>query len=337
MSRQSRAKHSVVVANNYLGGAIQTRVQRKRAVQNFVSWCYKNNHLIDSVKDATLEMVKSYIEVEQAGGLSNATLHNRLASIRRSMQALGANLEKLGITAANVGLLSRDRRGTGEPIPEAEFDAVIHQATDAGETGLVLLLKIQRLLGERGMESLSSIRDLEAFGLEAQALMESGSVAVTRGTKGGRPRTTQVIKSRAQETLEVIRDILLFVRENGGYLIKGSKAGLGPAKGRYHRLAARFGLEGRYTPHALRYAYAVDKIIEMRDAGLNRKEAMSLVAKFLGHGESRNRYITQVYGRTVAHTLAPEKRKKRIDRALENLSKLIAPCVDEGGVASAEN
>jgi Integrase len=180
------------------------------------------------------------------------------------------------------------------------------------------------------MESLCSVRDLEVFGLEAERLIETGSVSVTRGTKGGRPRITQVIKSRAEETLMVIRDALLYSRDNGGYLIIGAKSDLRSAKSKYHRLVAEFGLKGRYTPHSLRYAYAIDKIIEMRDAGLNRKEAMSLVAQFLGHGDSRNRYISMVYGREVAHTLPPEKRKKRLDRAIDNLSNSIEQIKQSG-------
>lgn len=70
---------------------------------------------------------------------------------------------------------------------------------------------------------------------------------------------------------------------------------------KYHRLAREVGLVGKYAPHSLRYAYCVDKIIELRDAGCNRKEATSLAANFLGHGDGRGRYVSMVYGKTVVH------------------------------------
>ena len=80
---------------------------------------------------------------------------------------------------------------------------------------------------------------------------------------------------------------------------------------------------GKYAPHSLRYAFAVDKLIELRDLGFNRKEAGSFVAQWLGHGASRDRYVSMIYGKAVVHTIPAETRKSRLDRAVGNIDRII--------------
>jgi Integrase len=145
-----------------------------------------------------------------------------------------------------------------------------------------------------------------------------------------------VLHAHAQVTLVAIHAALVFARTHGGYLLVGAKPGLKSARSKYHRLAREVGLVGQHAPHSLRYAYATEKLIELRDGGFNRKEAASRVARFLGHGATRDRYISQVYGRTVIATIAPERRKARIDRAIAVMESLIhgAPATHfvDGGV-----
>ena len=95
---------------------------------------------------------------------------------------------------------------------------------------------------------------------------------VTSGTKGGRPRYTQAIQARAAETYDVIKEALVYMKQHR-YLVAGGKDGLKTARSKYHTLAAKVGLIGKFSPHSLRYAYAVEKITELRDQGYNRQEA----------------------------------------------------------------
>lgn len=321
MSRRSIANHTVVIANNRLGGAHTTKMQRKIICKDFIAWCFENGYIFNSIADATLEMVKAYIGSLKEGGISVATMHNRLASVRRAMRALGTDPDVAGITAKSVELESRDRRGTKEPIPSALLEIAIAKALELGEPGFAIALRLQRLLGHRGLESLMSVSELEKYALEASALVDAG-IGITKGTKGGRPRVTDVIHARAGETLQTIQEALVYMRTHG-YLVEGGKSGLKSARSKYHRLAADVGLVGKYSPHSLRYAFAVEKITEFRELGFNRKETLSLVAKYLGHGESRNRYVSQVYGRSVVHTVPIEKRKTRLERAIKNVGKLL--------------
>ncbi len=320
MSRKNIAKHSVILANAKLGGARITKLQRKRICLDFLEWCFANGCPFNTFAGVTKEMVDAYIQYLRDNGISVATLHNRVASIRRAISALGKNPDDLGITAKAIGLESRNRTGTKEPITDAHLQTAINKALEIGEHGFAIALKLQRLLGYRGLESLMSVNELEKYALEASVITQA-DIAVTSGTKGGRPRYTQLIHARASETIGVIQEALIYMRKNG-FLVAGGKSGLKTARSKYHFLAAKVGLIGKHSPHSLRYAYAVQKITELRDQGYNRKEALSLVAGWLGHGASRSRYISCVYGRTVAHTLPAEKRKSRLDRAINNLKNL---------------
>lgn len=322
MSRRTEAERSVWVANQRTGGARVTKVQRKRTVMNFVDWSFNEGILFNSIREAPAETVRAFMQHLEEEGLSNATRHNQLASIRRSMTALGANPNSLGITATLMGLPPRNRSGTKVPISDNDYEEALAKAGKLDEPGLAIVLKLERLLGHRGLEGVMSIPDMEKFALEAKNLA-SGSVSVTKGTKGGRHRITSVIKARALETLAVIRDALVFSREHGGFLIVGPKPGLKSARSKYHRLCRQVGLTGKSAPHSLRYSYVVEKIVELRDAGFNKTEATSLVAQFIGHGPSRARYITMVYGKTVVHTLPVERRKARLDRAIVTVNKIV--------------
>ncbi len=319
MSRKTQAINSIHIAIRKIGGARISKVQSKRICFAYIHFCFQHNYPINTMIDSTFESVQLYINHLKAQGKSIATQHNQLSAIRRVIQALGKDPELIGISTNKLGLESRSRSGTKEPIPVLVLNTAINKAEVMGEHGFAIAIKLQRLLGYRGLESLMSISELEKHALDASAIV-IGNVAVTSGTKGGRPRYTQAIQARAAETYDVIKEALVYMKQHR-YLVAGGKDGLKTARSKYHTLAAKVGLIGKYSPHSLRYAYAVEKITELRDQGYNRQEALALVAGFLGHGSSRARYITMVYGKTVVHTVPIEKRKSRIDRAINNLEQ----------------
>jgi Integrase len=328
MSRKSQAKHSVTVATSKIGGARDTKTQRERICKQFINWCFQRGYLFNSLSEVTLEMLQAYFKSLQDEGITVATQHNRLSAILKSMKTLRREKQLQDITTKTVGLEPRNRAGTKVPIPDDFFQTVLQRAECLAEPepGFVVALKLQRLLGHRGLESLMSVKDLESYAVQAvEALeeLEVKKVPIHRGTKGGRKRFTEIIQSKALETLIVIREALGFMRSNGGYLIVCGKDGIKSATQKYHRLTTEVGLVGKYAPHSLRYAYCVDKVIELRDAGCNRSEAMILAANFLGHGDGRGRFVSMVYGKTVVHTVPVEKRKSRLDRAMLNIDQLI--------------
>lgn len=325
MSRKTESIHSVVVATSKIGGARKTKEQRELICKNFIAWCFEHGYLFNSMKDVTLEMLQNYFKAIRDEGVSVATQHNRSSAILKVIKMLRREPDLDGISAKTVGLKPRNRAGTKLPIPDEFFQTVLARAAclEEPEPGFVIALKLQRLLGHRGLESLMSVRDLEKYAVQAIEALEAQKIPINRGTKGGRERFTEIIQSKALETLIVIREALGFMRSNGGYLIVCGKDGIKSATQKYHRLAIEVGLVGKYAPHSLRYAYCVDKVIELRDEGCNRNEAMILAANFLGHGDGRGRFICMVYGKTVVHTLPVEKRKSRLDRAIFSIEGLI--------------
>lgn len=322
MSRISEARRSVEAAVQRKGGAVKSQIDRRDIVLNFIQWSFDRHHCFNSIKDLTLELVKPYFEHLKREGIANSTMWNRLAAIRSLMCALKAKPDMLGITADAVGLVARDRKGKKVPIPDHLLNEVIAKAYAQGEEGFAIMLKLQRLIGHRGMESLMSIRDLQKSAREARDIAAM-AVIIHSGAKNGKRRVSDIIHARSEETLRVIRDALVYARSHGGHLVHGAKSGLKSAKVKYRNLATKFGLVGIYSPHSLRYAYAVEKLYELDAAGFSRDEALSFLSICLGHGESRGRFISMVYGRKAVHILKPVRRKTRMNQAIAEMDRLI--------------
>ena len=148
------------------------------------------------------------------------------------------------------------------------------------------------------------------------------ALGVRDGTKGGRYRQTVMIEKYARESLEVISATMAYLTTHK-FLVEGKTQGLKSARARYCALARQAGLTGQYSPHSLRYRYAVDKLEEMRDAGVSRQDALVLCAAFLGHGPSRGQLVSKVYGRTIVHTFPKTRKRRDFAAAQLEVSKLI--------------
>jgi integrase len=98
---------------------------------------------------------------------------------------------------------------------------------------------------------------------------------------------------KAQNAIKEARAV---AERNGGHLIGGGRD-LKAALFRFHRVAADCGLRGEISPHALRYAYACDRVDARLADGFSRREAFVATSLDLGHGDGRGTYIEQVYSR----------------------------------------
>lgn len=172
---------------------------------------------------------------------------------------------------------------------------------------------------------------LKTYAKQAHLMVQRqlSPVHIKDGTKGGRPREVAVIEPYAEQTFEAITEALAFASQNNGFLIVG-KAGTGlkGARSKYHRLAAKFGLTGVSAPHSLRYRYCVDKLMELCAAGVPRNEALAFASESLGHGASRTRFVSSVYGRSVTHLLPKTTRKQNIQQVMMELAELAGYSID---------
>lgn len=326
MSIRSLAKHSISIANQQLGGAYASRSARTRHGRSFIDFCQSQGQPLIDIKHANFDLLKAWISSLKHANLSKGTISNHVASVRALCRQRGLDLVSLGLADSQVlGIEPRSRKGTKLPITDAVFDAAVAQAISEGEIGFAHALKLERYLGLRGTEAMMSTAALKTYAKQAHDLMNGIllSIHIKDGTKGGRARDVVVIEKFAKETFEAITQALEFALQNNGYLVVGKPgSGLKGARSKYHRLAAKFGLTGVYSPHSLRYRYCVDMLLELNAAGVPRSEALAFASECLGHGASRTRFVSSVYGRSVTHLLPTTTRKQNIQQVLSDLTKL---------------
>lgn len=321
MSVKRSCYHSISVANTQLGGARASRATRTRHGREFVDFCLEQRFPISDIHEIRVEWLKAWIQDLKLSTNGVATIANKVSSVRALSQPRGIarTKENGAFSSQDIGLEKRSRIGKKSPITDGLFNSAIESALSMGEEGFAHAVRLERYLGLRGLEALMSTQALKIYATQAQVLMTVGSnsIHIQDGTKGGRPRDVAVIKQYASQTYEAIIAALNFAKSHGGFLIVGkAHGGLKAARLKYHRLAAKVGLTGEFSPHSLRYRYCTDKLIELRDAGYPRSEALAFASSCLGHGPSRGRFVSCVYGRTVTHLLPRSTR-------LQNISVLI--------------
>ena len=326
MSIKSSAYHSISVANNHPGGAYSSKSARTRHGREFLDYCHFNGRSLTDIKQTTFDLLKDWVTSLKAANLKSGTINNKVASIRALCEQRGANLACLGLTdTSGLGVEVRNRKGTKLPVTDEIFEAAVAQAISAGEMGFVHALRLERYLGLRGTEAMMSTNALKIYAKQAYLLLQGNlsAIHIVDGTKGGRPRDVAVIAQYARQTFEAITESLDFALKNDGFLIVSKTgSGLKGARALYHRLAAKFGLTGVYAPHSLRYRYCIDKLLELNVAGVPRNEALAFASECLGHGASRTRFVSSVYGRSVTHMLPKSTRKQNIQQVMAELSEL---------------
>jgi Integrase len=326
MSIKSTAYHSISIANNQLGGAYSSKSARTRHGRAFLNFCHQRGTSLVDIKHTTVVLLKDWVTSLKELNLNPGTISNHVASVRSLCEQRGADLDSRGLTnTAGLGVEVRSRKGKKLPITDDVFDEAVAQAISADEIGFALALKLERYLGLRGTEALMSTAALKTYARQAHLLLQNvlSPIHVVDGTKGGRPRDVAVIAQYAQQTFEAITEALAFALKNDGFLIMGKAgSGLKGARAMYHRLAAKFGLVGAYSPHSLRYRYCVDKLLELNAAGVPRSEALAFASECLGHGASRTRFVSMVYGRSVTHLLPKTTRKQNIQQVMAELAEL---------------
>lgn len=320
MSVKTVAFHSVSVANNQLGGAYASKAARTRHGRAFLDFCRHNGSPMTDIKHLSVDLLKTWVASLKLRGLSIGTINNYVASVRSLVNARGVNLKVAGLTdSCSIGLETRSRKGTKNPITDELFESAVAQALKLDEIGFLHALKLERYLGLRGTEALMSTEALKMYAKQARLIINQGMspIHIEDGTKGGRSRDVAVIEKYAIETFNAIIDALNYALKNNGFLIATkSGSGLKGARGKYHRLAAKVGLTGEFSPHSLRYRYCCDKLLEMHAAGVPRNEALAFAAECLGHGPSRIKFVSAVYGKTVIHLLQKTTRKQNIRKVL---------------------
>ena len=276
-------------------GSFKTIADRSKIAARFSDRLAKMNIQIRDVKHIKTSHIVKYINSRQAENISARTLQNEMSAIRAVLSSAGRNKladphnEQLSNQA--LGISGANRDGTKLPIPDDRLKDVISDVAQK-DPGAALIVELSRYIGLRTEEAVQSAKSLKTWQSDLQKGNER--IRVVFGTKGGRVRESTIFdREKVQSILE---RAIKHCDENNGKLI--DRPSLHSAIDRYRNTVREAGLEGKYSPHSLRYAYARDAVTHHIKSGMSRAEAEALVSMDLGHGDGRGRYIQQVYFRS---------------------------------------
>jgi len=272
------------------GGSHKTRHDRITILTRVCEYLKTINVRIQEVKQFKTRHIISYVEHRLQEGISKRTLQNEVAAIRQILRQSGrtklADSPLLSNKALGIDRACRD--GTKEAIPDALYQQVLSAARQRDE-GLAAAIQLTRVMGLRSEEAVRCVESLKTWSQDLK--QGKNTLSVIFGTKGGRPRETRVLDRAA--VVQAVDYALQIASQRKGRLI--DKPDLRRAMNYWRHHTGALGLKGKYAPHSLRYAWAQDAVRYYLQQGKSQKEALALTATDLGHGDSRGRYVRQVY------------------------------------------
>ncbi|EHB0186781.1 DNA-binding protein [Salmonella enterica] len=275
------------------GGSHKTVHDREQMAQRFARHLLAQNIQVTSTCQLKARHIAGYIHEWLAQGISLRTLQNEMAMVRSILAEAGRTQLSQSelISNQSLGISGASCDGTHRAIPDALYHQVLDRVHHI-DAGLAASLQLARVMGLRGQEAVQCCQSLKTWDKQLEKGAER--LPVIFGTKGGRPRMTQVTDREAVR--QAVEEALGIAGERNGHLI--DKPDLKSAMDYWHNHLRDTGLTGEYSPHSLRYAWAQDAIRYYEEQGLSHKEALAVTSTDLGHGDGRGIYIEQVYGYT---------------------------------------
>jgi hypothetical protein len=308
MGIKAKVSHEAAIISRRVGGSIRTQSRRYKLLSPFLDFLQDRQKLPKRIKDIDVEMLHPFVTKCLDDQIGIGHLHNTLAAIRVILRHAGTDVT--GVDNQRLGVPARSRVGKKRPYTAAELK-MLWPRVKKKDIGFYHIVRLQRLLGLRSQEALMcgpSLGDwlerLRGIGTSSEALLP-----VTRGAKNGRYREIGILRCRSEETFEAIEEAYNYCARNDFRLI-GSSDNLKKARFRLMQLYRHTGISEECSSHALRYTYACDKALELLDDGMAPIDVLRLLSNYLGHGDSRFRWIKAVYCRSIAHRL--QSRRARI-------------------------
>ncbi|CAM2141417.1 putative Integrase catalytic domain-containing protein [Pararobbsia alpina] len=298
MGKKAKLRHEAVVISRRCGGSRRHQQNRHQLIQPLLTYLQVVGSLPDRIKDVDQQCAKEYFRVRVVKGDTPGHLHNIASALRVVLRNAGRDTQDF--SNADLSIPPRDRTGKRQPISDSAYISRMNALRIANE-GLYHVAKLSRLLGLRTMEALMCGPSL----LDWVRALEIGPVTalyVTRGTKNGRHREVEPIFSRVTETQAAVSAAMEFYTLHGALV--GIPGDLKTSAYKMRRIYRSVGFRGEYSPHTLRYAYACDKAIELLSQGMTNREVLVRLSRYLGHGDSRYRWIKSVYCRSLIDVFA---------------------------------
>ena len=265
---------------------------REQALARFAGFLWRGGFQVHTVGQVKEKHIMAWVDAMVARECSKRTIANNLAHIRTALEGIKRRPFADKLSNGALGISGSSRAGTKSPMSREVFEH-FRVAIQVIDPGIAMALELQLEFGLRAEESVRSVKSLADWLHALANPVTDGFVTVIHGTKGGKTRRSPSLdRARAADT---VRRALDLSKQSGGRLIR--KQTLKQAMDRYHYVVRRVGMVGEQAPHSLRYRYATEHLMRMRDAGVSRREAAAGVSTFLGHGDGRGTWVEQVYGR----------------------------------------
>ncbi|EKN4747787.1 integrase domain-containing protein [Yersinia enterocolitica] len=290
----SKLSKQLVTLARQSGGSFKTVSDRSKIADRFAARMAKLNIQVRDVKHLKINHIELYIKSRQFENISKRTLQNEMSAIRAIFSIAGRSKiadpqhEKLSNSA--LGLSDASRDGTKIAINNERYLAALSY-TQKHDIGAAAAMQLARVMGLRTEEAVQSAKSLATW--RTALLRNDIRLRVVFGTKGGRPRDTTIINR--EQVLQAVNYALKYANTHNGKLI--DKPNLQSAIDKYRNTVRNAGLTGKYAPHSLRYAWAVDALEYHKSNGMSDNEARAMVSMDLGHGDGRGRYVERIYSK----------------------------------------
>jgi integrase len=245
----------------------------------------------------TTKQVFGYVKSRVAAGITPRVIQNEVSNIRRCVRSAGGDVGNLkdvknGWSCGRLGVPKGSRIGNKSATDLIKY-ADARQNLDL-RMRAVADLALQ--LGLRRQEAVKASNTSEWIAVIKTALAEHRAcdlhVTEDAGAKGGRPRFIFVPECRLIETLAVIENVQS-LKDFRGFVLEYDT--LQKALKHYDNQMRCVGLVGTDSGHGLRRAFAVQQYAYYIASGLSSDDSLKRLARDLGHGDERGRWIQNNY------------------------------------------
>lgn len=221
------------------GGSHKTVHDREQMAQRFARHLLAQNIQVTSTCQLKARHIAGYIHEWLAQGISLRTLQNEMAMVRSILAEAGRTQLSQSelISNQSLGISGASCDGTHRAIPDALYHQVLDRVHHI-DAGLAASLQLARVMGLRGQEAVQCCQSLKTWDKQLEKGAER--LPVIFGTKGGRPRMTQVTDREAVR--QAVKEALGIAGERNGHLI--DKPDLKSAMDYWHNHLRDTGLTG---------------------------------------------------------------------------------------------
>lgn len=297
MSKKSELQADLQRINYLLARAHLTQESRSGTFKNFAEAMRELNYGIHCAAQIGGKHLQAYIRYRSENGIVSRTLAKEMGHLRAVLRHIGKQglADNPAYSNRSLGIAQGSRKGTKEPLSDAQIRAFQQRAERLGRPDMGALLELQRALGLREVEAIRAGQGDTLLRLHRE-LTERGSARMIEGTKGGRMR--DVRPADVGRALAAVQRALEILEASGRrYLLACAKGveteDLEQAVSVYSKFCSRAGVQS----HAARYAFAQERMQGYRNEGYSQREARIATSLDLGHGDGRGRYVASVYVR----------------------------------------